>query len=246
MGDLLLKQKPPIPPHWQSAEMLTKRPHPAMYHKGHKNGFPPPFPPNLRISEPHYPFFHPADPPPFGRPPGEPPYRPPVDPSFRHSDPPFVRDPPFRPSDYPKFRETGYYPTPVFNHPPRPPADHYFLAPYYRNAMPPPPPHPNRLLMVDTRRRLSVSTTNGHPPCKCRSRSMEDVRTDVVEMREDRWLKERNGTKSVSPSVKGSAAEKFVSKFGDRRSMDNLLMDYTPGRKRSGRIYVRFQSKIIL
>ncbi|KAH0808867.1 hypothetical protein GEV33_013924 [Tenebrio molitor] len=81
----------------------------------------------------------------------------------------------FRPADPPAWREPSpySYQAPLYNYQTNSKREHYFLAPYYRNAMPP-PPNPNRLLMIDpTRRRLSVKQSD-ESPCHCRSRSMED------------------------------------------------------------------------
>lgn len=181
MGDLLLKQKPPrIQPHWQSNEMLYRKPFPPMYQ--HK-----------------------------------------IVPKATFN---------FRPSE-PRWREpSNYYQTPVmYNSPVKQTRDYHFMAPYYRNMMPP-PPNPNRLLMVDPRRRISVKSSE--PPCQCRSKSMEDVRTDVVEVTAD-WQHDYNGNR-VSPT---KSADKF-GRFSNRRSMENLLVDtdFSPSSKRNGRFQV--------
>lgn len=120
--------------------------------------------------------------------------------------------------DFQKWRETGYYPTPLISYPPsKANGDHYFLAPYYRNVMPPPPNLNNsqKLLMIDSRRRYSISTGSGTATCHCRSKSMEDVRTEVVEIREDRWP--NNHRRDLNGGMKegGRVSDK-------RRSMDNL------------------------
>ncbi|XP_017770323.1 PREDICTED: WD repeat-containing protein 47 isoform X4 [Nicrophorus vespilloides] len=52
--------------------------------------------------------------------------------------------------------------------------DHYYLAPYYRNAMPPPPPSLNRLLMIDPTKMRKQH--NYHTKNHLTSRSMEDMR----------------------------------------------------------------------
>lgn len=136
--------------------------------------------------------------------------------------------PPFSPSsspphDFQKWRETAYYPTQVISYPPaKPNGEHYFLAPYYRNVMPPPPNLQNsqRLLMVDSRKRFSMSMGTSHSSCHCRSRSMEDVRTQVVEIREDRWPVGHHG-KMVNGGVGLSRGGSRVVN-DSRRSMDNL------------------------
>lgn len=94
----------------------------------------------------------------------------------------------------------------------------------------PPPPNPNRLLMIDPCRRLSGVITGGVDPnhCQCKSKSMEDVRTDV-EMVSKNW----KNTNDINCNYVQSAAvlhsEKY-SKFSNRRSMENLLIDtdYSP------------------
>lgn len=134
---------------------------------------------------------------------------------------------PYTPSDSPshdfqKWRETAYYPTPVISYAPsKPHGEHYFLAPYYRNVMPPPPNlhKSQRLLMVDSRRRYSMSMGPGHSSCHCRSKSMEDVRTEVVEIREDRWPSTHGkGETKETRHIRGSR------RIGDnRRSVENLV-----------------------
>lgn len=126
------------------------------------------------------------------------------------------------PHDFQKWRETAYYPTPVISYPPsKQNGEHYFLAPYYRNVMPPPPNLHNsqRLLMVDSRKRYSMSMGTSHSSCHCRSRSMEDVRTQVVEIREDRWPVGHHG-KEVNGDLGHLRGSGVVN--DNRRSMDNL------------------------
>jgi hypothetical protein len=139
----------------------------------------------------------------------------------------------FRPADPPAWREPSpySYQAPLYNYQTNSKREHYFLAPYYRNAMPP-PPNPNRLLMIDpTRRRLSVKQSD-ESPCHCRSRSMEDVRTDVIT---SEWEDDVNGNRVPLPIRN----ERFT-KYSNRRSMDNLLVDtnYSPPMKRAGRLQV--------
>lgn len=126
----------------------------------------------------------------------------------------------FRPSE-PRYREQNYYQQPaMYSFPPKV-RDRYFLNPYYRNVMPP-PPNPNRLLMIDPNRRLSGVISGGEQNhCQCRSKSMEDIRTDV-EMVND------INCNYIQSSVMHNN-ENF-KKFSNRRSMENLLIDtdYSP------------------
>lgn len=94
--------------------------------------------------------------------------------------------------------------------------DYYFLAPYFRNVMPP-PPNPNRLLTIDvTNSKNAYRKSEVMVPCHCKSRSMEDVRTDVVELSE--WDRDENGNQVERQNVKG--ANKCFNK-----SMENLLVE---------------------
>lgn len=112
--------------------------------------------------------------------------------------------------------------------------DYYFLAPYYRNVMPPPPkPQKERIPMMDTRRRNHKRVEE--KACHCKSRSMEDVRFDVVEVTPE-WENDENGNHVGLPKQK-----KFgLNKPYGQHSMENLLMDtvYTPPSKRGGRFKV--------
>lgn len=124
--------------------------------------------------------------------------------------------------DFQKWRETAYYPTPVISYPSsKPNGEHYFLAPYYRNVMPPPPNLQNsqRLLMVDSRKRYSMCVGSTSSSCHCRSKSMEDVRTHVVEIREDRWPLGHHG-KEINGNVGHLRKNGMLN--DNRRSMDNL------------------------
>lgn len=151
--------------------------------------------------------------------------------------------------------------------------DYYFLAPpYYRSAMPPPPNMTSngstrnggsdRLLMVDpaaSRRRHTSSKKNGNGDikiltkqitCHCnisntksRSRSMDDIRSDVVEVNSE-WddhhdengnniLSSKNNEKKLSTSSHGSnkyGNGKLRENMYARRSVENLLVDtnYSP------------------
>lgn len=109
--------------------------------------------------------------------------------------------------------------------------DYYFLAPYYRNAMPP-PPNPNRLLMVDHSRARNIMRKPEVSPCHCRSKSMEDVRSEVFEVTD--WEEDENGNRVENNN-------KF-SKLYNRRSMENLLLDTAPSPKRKGSFQVCFYS----
>lgn len=76
---------------------------------------------------------------------------------------------------------------------------------------------------------------NGGPsPCQCRSKSMEDVRTDVVEVNGNHWEDDINGNHVTRTS------DKF-NRYSNRRSMENLLVDtgYSPNSKRSSKLKVR-------
>lgn len=136
----------------------------------------------------------------------------------------------FRPPEPPAWREPNpySYQAPLYNYN-NPKRDHYFLTPYYRNAMPP-PPNPNRLLMIDPRRRFVKQNEDS---CYCRSRSMEDVRADVLT---PDWESDVNGNRVPLPM------RKDFNKYSNRRSMDNLLVDtnFSPPSKRAGRLQVKF------
>lgn len=163
-------------------------------------------------------------------------HRRPWPPMFRA---PFQRVPPFnfRPVDQTTWREPFQYQTNGFS-----PAqtnksrDYYFLAPYYRNVMPPPPKlQKDRPLMVDTTRRRTNKRTEDKASCHCKSRSMEDVRFDVVEVQPE-WEQDENGN-DVSKTKK---AAPFGLKPYGQHSMENLLVDtgYTSPSKRAGRFKV--------
>lgn len=109
--------------------------------------------------------------------------------------------------------------------------DYYFLAPFYRNAMPPPPkPQNDRLLMVDTTKKKSGKRFV-EERCNCRSRSMDDVRFDVVEVSPDFDADENGNQVERTKKLKGG----FKGIFG-QHSVENLLADtmYTASPKRMG------------
>lgn len=101
--------------------------------------------------------------------------------------------------------------------------DYYFLAPLYRNAMPPPPKPQKERFLLENKKRPSKRITE--QVCHCRSRSMDDVRFDVVELTPD-----ENGNNLEKSKTKG-----IKSAFG-KHSMEDLLADtmYTSGPKRIG------------
>lgn len=109
--------------------------------------------------------------------------------------------------------------------------DYYFLSPYYRNAMPP-PPNPSQLLMVDHTRRRSNFRRPQEVSCRCRSRSMEDVRTEVVEVDWDEGV-------NVKKPIDYQNGNKFGRMY-NRRSVEDLLADthYKSPAKRVGSFQV--------
>lgn len=146
---------------------------------------------------------------------------------------PFQRVPPFnfRPMEQPPWREPfqNGYGLPQTNKS----RDYYFLAPYYRNVMPPPPkPQKERQPMMDIRRRTNRKMEE-KPACHCKSRSMEDVRFDVVEVTPE-WENDENGNHLGKPRKFG------LGKPYGQHSMENLLLDtvYTPPSKRGSRFKV--------
>lgn len=187
MGDLMIKQKSQRLGHWQSMEVISRKPWPIMYA------------PQKKLSPKHSFNFRPPEP----------------NNGWREPPSPYA------------------YQAPLYNYPTNDKKDHYYLAPYYRNAMPP-PPNPNRLLMIDPKRKYSNGKHTMNDVCHCRSRSMEDVRTEVVT---NDWGNDINGNK-VSFSKKPN---KF-RRYSNRRSMDNLLVDtdHSPKIKRAGRLQVIF------
>lgn len=173
MGDLLLKQKPARISHWQSLEMLSRRP------------ILPPYPPkSARLRQ-------------LGN---------------------------FRPPEYVDFRDYNPYAIPYnaginYQNKPR---DYCYLTPYYRSAMPPPPISNNdRLLMVDPSRRLSNVRIPEFSSCRCKSKSMDDVRQDI---QISDWEEDENGN-HIANHKKNIDNRILNKQRPNRRSMDNLLID---------------------
>lgn len=116
--------------------------------------------------------------------------------------------------------------------------DYYYLTPMYRNGAPPSPAMPlqppplalaSRMMIMDKSRSKTKSSSNGRssvPPCTCsvgRTRSLEDVRSEVSEWEE---FNDENGNR-----VKNSK-NCFRN---SRRSMENLLeVEDQCGRKKDG------------
>lgn len=94
---------------------------------------------------------------------------------------------------------------------------HYFLAPYYRNVMPPPP----RPLVEQPRRRAGAQVHD--PPCRCKSKSLEDVREVVVDVGRD-YDEDFNGNR-----VFGRERRREKSQGDNGKSMDNLTVDVGGG-----------------
>lgn len=96
----------------------------------------------------------------------------------------------------------------------------YFMAPYYRNVMPP-PPSTNRLFMDRTKRKVQVY----NPPClpcRCKSKSLEDVRADIMEIERD-YDDDFNGNRVL---IRDRFGEKRRDKRNNNgRSVDNLTVD---------------------
>lgn len=148
----------------------------------------------------------------------------------------------YRPQEpTPVWRDVNHYGYSPMYHPgtlvqPNKGKEYYYLAPFYRNAMPP-PPNPNRLLMVDPNKSRNVLTIPEPISCHCRSKSMEDVRSDVVEMQG--WDEDENGNRV------DKYGKKKMGK-GYNRSMENLLLDTVPSAKRKGSYQVWLTSFSIL
>lgn len=118
--------------------------------------------------------------------------------------------------------------------------DYYYLTPMYRNAMPPPPQPmspmqmplaPARMMLMEQPRPPRgggrAKSSGGHqgrnnsvPPCTCtigRTRSLEDVRSEVSEWEE---CQDENGNHlRYSPKNNGNSNNKVSA----RKSMENLL-----------------------
>jgi len=106
--------------------------------------------------------------------------------------------------------------------------DYYFMAPMYRNAMPPPPPR--HMLLLDPRLRR-VSHSHVQCPClqKSRSRSLEDVRSEVnSEWEEDGAI---GGPWSTTRPLQQVGCSNKENHRLQRRSMENLLESSAPWRK---------------
>lgn len=142
----------------------------------------------------------------------------------------------FRPADAFPWRDANHYSHQhysVASPPSQKFKDHYYLAPYYRNAMPP-PPNPNRLLMVDpSKRRVQLRYSNSMSPCHCKSRSVEDVSADVLEVKGG-WEEDVNRNKVLRAHRNDDGAIRY-----NGRSMENLLTDPSyPSPKRAGSFQV--------
>jgi hypothetical protein len=110
--------------------------------------------------------------------------------------------------------------------------DYYFMAPMYRNALPPPPPPPARhMLLLDTRQRR---VSHNHVQCPClrssRSRSLEDVRSEV----NSDW-EEEVGNCGPWPLQQLGCSNKENHRL-QRRSMENLLEPSQHWRKPSYKV----------
>ncbi|XP_034938706.1 WD repeat-containing protein 47 isoform X4 [Chelonus insularis] len=121
----------------------------------------------------------------------------------------------------------NYVPTPIR---PKKGRDYYYLTPMYQNALPPPSAMPmpvapmalgpRMMMMEKSRSGTKTSSSNGAgrssvAPCTCsvgRTRSLEDVRSEVVEWEE---YNDENGNR-VKSHTKNSGKQ-------TRRSMENLL-----------------------
>jgi hypothetical protein len=110
--------------------------------------------------------------------------------------------------------------------------DYYFMAPMYRNALPPPPPPPARhMLLLDPRQRR---VSHNHVQCPCvrssRSRSLEDVRSEV----NSEW-EEEVGNCGPWPLQQLGCSNKENHRL-QRRSMENLLEPSQHWRKPSYKV----------
>jgi hypothetical protein len=113
--------------------------------------------------------------------------------------------------------------------------DYYFMAPMYRNVMPPPPP-PRHVLLVEPRHRR---VTHSHVQCPClqasRSRSLDDVPSEVNSEWEEDGANE--GPWSVTrPLQQQLGCNNKENHRLQRRSMENLLESSTPWRKQSNQV----------
>lgn len=135
----------------------------------------------------------------------------------------------FRSAEPPIWREPSPYafPSPIYGHG-KTGKDYYFMAPFYRNAMPP-PPNPNRLLMIDPVNGRCTTRKPEMVPCHCKSRSMEDVRTEVVEV--SNWGEDENGNR-----IETRSDRRYSKPYN--KSMENLLGERSPNAKRLGSFQV--------
>jgi hypothetical protein len=112
--------------------------------------------------------------------------------------------------------------------------DYYFMAPRYRNVMPPPPP-PRHMLVVEPRHRRA---THSHVQCPClqasRSRSLDDVPSEV----NSEWEEDgaNDGPWSVTRPLLQLGCNNKENHRLQRRSMENLLEPSTPWRKQSNQV----------
>ncbi|XP_023941149.2 WD repeat-containing protein 47 isoform X6 [Bicyclus anynana] len=104
--------------------------------------------------------------------------------------------------------------------------DYYFLSPSYRSAGAPTPSN-HADLYVNRERPRQIRHPNTSPACPCsRSRSLEDVRTEVVTEWED---DDENGNRIVAPATKFNRTSYKTNttfekqSFLTRHSMENLV-----------------------
>jgi hypothetical protein len=134
---------------------------------------------------------------------------------FQHR-PRFCFRPPDTPTDWREYSHTNKG------------REYYFMAPMYRNAMPPPPP-PRHMLLLDPRhQRLTHNLVQC--PClqKSRSRSLDDVPSEVNSEWED------EGPRAEPWSV--TRCSNKENHRLQRRSMENLLEPSTAWRKHSNQV----------
>ncbi|VVC94344.1 unnamed protein product [Leptidea sinapis] len=110
--------------------------------------------------------------------------------------------------------------------------DYYFLSPSYRSAGAPTPSNSADLYVNRERHRQLRNPKATSPSCPCsRSRSLEDVRTEVVTEWED---DDENGNRIVAPATKfNRSSHKTNAPFQKqnlltRHSMENLIDDKSP------------------
>lgn len=122
--------------------------------------------------------------------------------------------------------------------------DYYFLSPHYRNPVPN-LNHTELYLGRDRRRQLRQPDPAAPAPCPCnRSRSMEDMRTDIVTEWED---DDENGNRIVAPVTQFKRPPyRFNSGFSKHNhlSMENLVetAPHVPSPKRVPAFQVTFKS----